>query len=176
MSPGRSYEPITRDDLVRLADIARADREDRFERKPRWRYLYADRILAVALCQGAALHFVNGRNGVKDFDVWTFYSASLEAPFPARWRTVRDFGSPKFGQTADHPNYVGRRVDLIGRSVDASRHDDPVMAVRRYLSAGRTESARLLAAKAVVLLEPSRWLGEIVWPLGVFRASSEVTK
>ena len=31
-------------------------------------------IIAVALCQGAALHYVNGSNGIKDLDVWTFYA------------------------------------------------------------------------------------------------------
>jgi hypothetical protein len=31
--------------------------------------LYADRLFAVALCQGAALHYIDGKNGVKDLDV-----------------------------------------------------------------------------------------------------------
>jgi hypothetical protein len=42
---------------------------------------------------------------------------------------------------------------------------DPVEAVERYLTAGRTETARQLAMKAVVLLEPDRLRGQIVWPL-----------
>jgi len=32
------------------------------------------RLLGRALCQGAALRYVNGSNGVKDFDVWSFYT------------------------------------------------------------------------------------------------------
>ena len=70
----RSYERIRPEDLRRLAAIARDDQDARFNRRPRWRP-YADRVLCVALCQGAALHYVDGRNGVKDFDVYMFYGA-----------------------------------------------------------------------------------------------------
>ena len=55
----RSYEQIIADDLRRLADIAERDRMDLFRRKPATGRLYADRVFAVALCQGAALHYVN---------------------------------------------------------------------------------------------------------------------
>ena len=80
--PGRSYEPIGREDLVRLARIARLDREDFFARKTRYRAL-DERLICVALCQGAALHYVDGKSGVKDFDVWTFYAARPDHPaFP----------------------------------------------------------------------------------------------
>jgi hypothetical protein len=65
----RSFIKIERTDLERLALLCREDREEFFNRHPRWQKLYADRILCVALCQGAALHYVNGKNGVKDFDV-----------------------------------------------------------------------------------------------------------
>jgi hypothetical protein len=66
----RSSAEITLDDLRSLAEIAAADRADRFLRRPRWGG-YADRVLCVALCQGAALHYIDGKNGVKDFDVYT---------------------------------------------------------------------------------------------------------
>jgi hypothetical protein len=163
--PARSYESITQDDLSRLANIAHLDREDRFERKPRWRSLYGARVIAVALCQGAALHYLDGENGVKDFDVWTFYATNPEAQFPPRWRTVRDFGDPKFGTTADSPAYLGRRVDLIGRSLPVDVGADVGSVLPKYLSAGRTLSARLLAKKAVVCLEPAERIGEIIWPV-----------
>ena len=61
------------EDLHRLGEIARQDREEFFHRCPRYRPLQGD-IIAVALCQGAALHYVNGSNGIKDLDVWTFYA------------------------------------------------------------------------------------------------------
>src|SRR4029450_2507130 len=49
----RSYERIRPEDLRRLAAIARDDQDARFNRRARWRP-YADRVLCVALCQGAA--------------------------------------------------------------------------------------------------------------------------
>jgi hypothetical protein len=161
----RSYERITLDDLARLAQIARRDRDDRFARRPRWAP-YAGRVLCVALCQGAALHCVDGRNGVKDFDVYTFYAEHATGTFPYRWRTEVDFGPSRFGRYPRDPDtFRGRRVDLIGRSLDVSPDADPVEAVRRYLAAGATETARQLARKAVVLLEPKSLRGQVAWPL-----------
>jgi hypothetical protein len=160
---GRTYERITLEDLKRLAGIARLDREDLFARKPRYRVL-EEGLVCVALCQGAALHFVDGENGVKDFDVWTFYAARPNHPaFPWRRRTARDFGDPRFGRSPDKPGFVGRHVDLLGRSIEVGAETDPAAILRGYLSEGRTSSARALARKAAVLLEPSERLGTVVW-------------
>jgi hypothetical protein len=160
---GRSFETISRDDLVRLAAIERRDRADRFSRKPEWKELYAERLLCVALCQGAAKHFLNGSTGVNDFDVWTFYAEHPLRPFPPRWRLVHDFGDAKFGQSVDSPQYIGRRVDCISRSIPALVGEDPMYALRRYLSAARTTSAQFLRQSAVILLEPAGRLAEVVW-------------
>jgi hypothetical protein len=65
----RSVAPITLDDLARLAELATADRDQLFARHRLLGQRYAQRVLCVALCQGAALHYLDGRNGVKDFDV-----------------------------------------------------------------------------------------------------------
>jgi hypothetical protein len=111
------------------------------------------------------VHYVNGKNGVKDFDVWSFYAQHDDWPFPARWRGTRDFGLSKFGRyPGDPPQYTGRRVDLLGRSLPAAPGADLAHAIRDYLAAGRTTSARALAAKAVVLIDPISRVGEIVWP------------
>lgn len=163
MSNQRSYEKITLDDLRRLADIARADRQAFFARKPRWSR-YSTRILCVALCQGAALHYVDGRNGIKDLDVWTFFSQYPGDPFPYRRHAVRDFGDPKFGRSPSEPNYVGRNVDLLGRSLEYPVDADPVAVLHQYLAHPKTKSAGLLSQKAVVLLEPSHLLGRVAWP------------
>ena len=123
-------------------------------------------VSCVALCQGAALHYVDGRNGVKDLDVYTFYAEHPTGPFPSRWLTNADLGPSRFGRyPADPERFRGRRVDLLGRSFDVSPDVDPVAVVRGYLSAGRTETARQLAKKAVVLLEPEKLRGKIIWPL-----------
>ena len=122
-------------------------------------------MLGVALCQGAALHYLDGRNGVKDFDVWTFYAQHPDGPFPSRRVARADFGPSKFGRMPnDIRPYAGRRVDLIGRSLPAEPEADPVDALRRYLTSARTSSARALAAKAVVLIDPANHRGLVVWP------------
>jgi hypothetical protein len=164
---GRSYEPITGEHLERLAEIARLDRTERFRRRPRWRP-YDDRILCTALCQGAALHFLDKRNGVKDFDVYTFYAEATIGPFPARWRLTADFGESHFGRYEPDPlALIGRRVDLIGRSLPVAPGVDPVEAVREYLRGRRTSTARHLASKAVIGVDPPTLRGRIIWPEGM---------
>jgi hypothetical protein len=164
--PDRSLVQIERADLLRLAALAADAEADLFKRNPQGSGRYAGRLLGRALCQGAALHYVDGKNGVKDFDVWSFYAQYDDWPFPARWRGTRDFGPSKFGRySGDPPRYSGRRVDLIGRSLPAEPGADPAGVLRRYLTARRTDSAKYLAAKAVVLIHPENRVGEIVWPV-----------
>jgi hypothetical protein len=47
---------------------------------------------------GAALHYLDARTGIKDFDVWSFYAARSDRPFPYRWRGTADYGPSKFGR------------------------------------------------------------------------------
>jgi hypothetical protein len=109
----RSYEPLTKADLRRLGEIAAADRTDLFRRKPDTGRLYADHLFAVALCQGGALHYLDGKNGIKDLDVWSFFKPNPKRQFPYRRRAQLDFGDPKFGTSEDAPHFVGRRVDQL---------------------------------------------------------------
>jgi len=171
--PDRSLAPIETADLLRLAALAADAEAELFRRNPQGSGRYAGRLLGRALCQGAALHYVDGGNGVKDFDVWSFYAQYDDWPFPPRWRGTRDFGPSKFGRyPEDPPRYSGRRVDLLGRSLPAESGADPVDALRRYLTAGRTNSAKALAAKAVVLIHPPDRTGEIVWPPAATQADA----
>ena len=158
-------EKITKRDLKQLAQIARADRERMFERNENWAP-YRKRLLCVALCQGAAQHFADGKNGIKDFDVWTFFARSPQRPFPDmalfRRRATADFGLSRFGRTPGAPErFEGRRVDLLSRSLDVGPRADPIAAVQAWLEAGSSESARKLAEQAVVLIEPSP--GKVIW-------------
>ncbi len=159
----RSLRRITKEDLRRLGELAYIDRMAHFERSPITGALYAKRLFAVALCQGAALHYVDHQNGVKDFDVWSFYTESPVRPFPARRRGIMDFGSMKFGPDPAGKT-SGRRVDCIGRSIPNARKSDPIGTLRAYLHGGRTDSARFLACKAVVLIEPRPLVGTVIWP------------
>ena len=162
---GRSLERIDRADLLRLTELAAEVEASLFERNPTGAGRYAGRLLCRALCQGAALHYVDARNGVKDFDVWSFYAERPDGPFPYRWRGTADYGPSKFGRYPGDPlSYTGRRVDFLGRSLRASLGADPVAAVRDYLTARNTASAKELAAKAVVLIYPRELLGQVIWP------------
>lgn len=160
----RSYEPLVAADLKRLGRLAALDRADLFRRKIETGRLYGDRLFAVALCQGGALHYLDGKNGIKDLDVWSFFKPNPEGRFPYRRRAELDFGDPKFGQSEDAPSFVGRRVDHIGRAIPDTDYSDPVAVLRRYLRNGKTESARRLSAKPVILIEPARFFGTVVWP------------
>ena len=165
MDPTRSYSGITKADLRRLARIAEEEREDFFSRHPEWAILYRKRVLGSALSGDAALHYSNGSTGLKEFSVWTFYVEHPDAPFPFQRITYADFGKSKFGRAPDLPEtYEGRRVELQGRSIDGALGDDPLIALQHYLKAGASPSARELASKAIVLLEPDRLLGFVAWP------------
>ena len=160
----RSLEPITHDDLRRLAEIARADRDQMFRRSRYWAP-YRSRLLAVALCQGAALHYIDGRNGVKDLDVWTFFAALPDRyPDRALYRRNKafDYGHSKFGRHPDLPRFTGRKVDLLSDSIPVSSRSDPVEAIRGWLRTESRGNPRHLAEKAIVLIEPE--LGRLVWP------------
>jgi hypothetical protein len=92
-------------------------------------------------------------------------AAHRDGPFPYRWRGTADYGPSKFGRYPDDPpSFTGRRVDLLGRSLPVPIDADPAAAVRAYLSTARTASARALAAKAVVLIDPQQLGGAIIWP------------
>ena len=86
----RSYEPITDEHLARLAAIAAKDRLRFGQTRPEYRR----RHLATILAQGAALHFVNGTNGVKDLAVWSFYSFIPGSRWTADPRDLIGDGAP----------------------------------------------------------------------------------
>jgi hypothetical protein len=115
----RSLELIGADDLERFALIASRDRDDFFTRYPR-----PQNFLCSALCQSAAMHYIDRVNGVKDIDVWSFFVKTAGVPkFNPRRRVERDLGPSKFGVHPFDANrgFVGRRVDLLGRSIDVAR-------------------------------------------------------
>src|SRR5262245_50726924 len=165
MADTRSYARIARTDLKRLARLAEEEREDFFSRHPEWAILYRKRILCAALCGDGALHYLNGITGVNEFQVWTFYAENSEAAFPPYHSSHLDFGESKFGRDASLPeSYKGMRVVLQGRSLEATSSDDPLDTLQRYLKARATPSARELAGKAVVLIDPEELLGVEAWP------------
>jgi len=163
----RANAPLTEDHLKRLGKIAHKDREGLFARNPHLA-VYRDRILLVALGQGAALHYLDGVNGVKDLDVYTFYAEHPDFAWPYRRRGVADFGPSELGwHPADErvrgKRFVGRAVDLLGRALQVPPDADPVAAVRGWLQTNNS-TPRLLRQKAVIGIEPSRYFGKTIWP------------
>ena len=164
----RSYERITRDDLNVLKKRALKERERFFDRNPRYRELYQNALIAITLCQGAALHFLDEKNGIKDFDIWYFYANTPNLRYPHRALKQVDSGMRKFGI---HPSdakrrYVGRRIHLMGRAIDCQHklgQHDPRKCVLRYLMDHKTETARRLSEKAVIGLWPESIFGKVIW-------------
>lgn len=158
MPERRSFDRFIMDDLDHLAEVAEADLADFVRRNPKHRTLLKRR-LCVLLCQGAALHYVDAKNGVKDFDVWSFFADDGKSPeYPARVVHARPFERASFRTST-------RRIDLLGRTLKIAAKADPIDTMRSYLERGRTTSARHLAKKAAVVLEPASRRGEVIWPL-----------
>jgi len=76
-----------------------------------------------------------------------------------------DFGPSRFGRNPDDEGFTGRRVDFLMRGIHCRLGADPVLALRRYLAESRTTSAWYLAQKAVVLIDPAKLRGRVVWPV-----------
>ncbi len=161
--PHRSFERITRDDLVRLAELALQDFEQLYARSEYSRP-YKARLRLICLCQGSARHFLHGDRGVQDFDIWGFFEEIPRHPFPYRRRGTRDFGPSKFGRNPDDgPEFVGRRVDVIGRSIPMPANQGAIGAVQGYLRAGTTESALRLRDRPVIVMWPAEDVGRVIW-------------
>ena len=153
----RAQGKLTAEHLNRLAGIAAHDREGLFQRCPHLA-VYRDRILAIALCQGGALHYVDGKNGIKDLDVWTLYAAAESVAYPSRRQGKAEFGPSELSGWSE-------RVDLLGRSLPFAMGERPITVWQQYLGRPQTHSAGCLAKKPVVLLEPANLCGHVVWPV-----------
>ncbi len=154
----RSYEPLALADLRMIAAVAMQNLAAIFDRA-KVAGLYRDRLLLLALAQGSALHYVDGANGIKDFDVWAFFKAGPEKPFPHRKRWCADIGPSRFGRHPDDAGYSGRRLDLMGRSIEVARGESAEDAVRRWL-ASSARSAVALRQKPVFCLFPRSSFGK----------------
>ncbi|MEW6110442.1 MAG: hypothetical protein AB1632_14955 [Nitrospirota bacterium] len=158
----RSLEIITESDLRRLLELSRKDISEFFARNSRYKKEYENSELLVALCQGAALHYIDKKNGVKDFDIWYFYPQK-QITLPYRRRGVVDFGVSKFGKRENMTGFAGRSVDVLMRSDASFNKGDPVACVQSYLTTAKTKTAKLLSQKAVIGLYPGSVFGKVLW-------------
>lgn len=152
-----SFEPITHDDLSTFATLAWQKLSQVFEYAP-VASLYKDRLLLLALTQGGAQHFLDGKNGLKDIDVWAFFGARDDKPFPFRPRWTADLGPSKFGRSEDDVGFAGRRIDILGRSIEVRPGEPPEDSVRRWLN-GWSTSAIELRKKPAFVISPTENLG-----------------
>jgi hypothetical protein len=165
MNTEYSAAQLTRDDLIRLKDIVLGSLKTRVYQAPVARQ-YAGRLMMLTLCQGAAQNYLYGAHGengrgVKDLDVWAFHYDGLERPFPSRshWRT--DFGESHLGCNPHDDGYVGRRIDIIGRSIPfVGNAKDSFLTWLK----GASDSASLLMKKPVIGLFPENYIGAVIWP------------
>ena len=160
----RSLETITKKDLRKLLKLARKDIDNFFDRNPTYKRSYQDNEKLIALCQGAALHYIDKKNGVKDFDVWLFYPQKGKKILPYRRTGKIDFGKSKFGKHPNSPLYEGRNVDVLMRSNKLFNRGTPEACVVQYLTKRKTKTAKLLSEKAVIGLFPENVFGKILWP------------
>ena len=166
----RSQEPVTDGDLRRLQTLALERHAELVRQRPARR----DILVMACVAQGAAVHRVTGRGGVKDFDVWLFYADRAGIHLNARPRATADFGpSPHGRRTAEPSRYRGRRVDLLARSIGvpppfdsgaiSMPWPDRVAAVRAWLATGAEGSSPWwLRQKPLVAIWPQERLGEVV--------------
>ena len=159
----RSFESLNIDDLRRLSELALRDLNHLFTRKQETGERYKNRLMLICLCQGAAEHFIRPENGIKDFDVWAFFEGHPEKPFPYRRRGEADFSCSRFGR---HPNdfgFEGRRVDILGRSIQRLSHQTPVKAVQNWVHNRNSKSSCHIAQNPVIVIHPEDCIGLEIW-------------
>jgi hypothetical protein len=150
--------PVTGAELEALSALAVAEEAGFFSRNPHLVAAYRDRLLAVALCQGAALQYLGRGYGVNDFDLHFFYAQNPEKQRLSRavkriWATVGSFRNVP--------------VDFIRTVVPNRAGSDPKSApehIQQFLHARSTANAAHLSEKAVVGLLPRELFGATIWP------------
>lgn len=124
--------------------------------------IYKDRLVAICLCQGAALHFIDGTTGVKDIDVWFFFRDDDR-------QHIRNVGNMRYSINAKVGSFGLRKLDFLKKGISKKvteqlDSDDPADVVTAYLLHAGTDSANWLRQKAVVGLYPKSIFGQVIWP------------
>ncbi len=112
--------------------------------------------------QGAALHYIDNTNGIKDFDIWFFFP-NIKMTLPYRRRGVVDFGVSKFGKESNEKILSGRRIDVLMRSDSYFDSGNPKTCLHNYLKFKKSKTAKMLREKAFIGLFPKNVFGEVLW-------------
>lgn len=158
----RIFKELTKEDLILLKEEAEKTFLKYFkeENTQYLDYYDFDNPYCVALCQGAAMHYYDKTNGIKDLDVWFFFNYNQKA-LPCR--THRENYDFYLSHNGDR---INRRIDVLFRSI----HIDPELSVienmQAYLKSRRSTTPKELSKKAMVLLNPGDLFGEVIWYKG----------
>ncbi len=154
-------KPVTSNELRSLAKLASAEEKAFFVRNPHLVGPYRQRLILVALCQGAACQYLGCGRGVKDFDVHFFYAQN-----PNKRRLSRSV-KHEYECIASFPKVP---IDFIRTTVPGAQPNlEPeaaIQTVREFLRSKQTSNAYHLSLKAVIGLYPNEVFAEQVWPIG----------
>jgi len=154
MNIKRSYIKFSKDDLIRLQKIALSEHEDFYIRNPHLRTEYYNSLIGICLCQGGALHYCypDVGIGVKDIDIWHFYTWSSKSTFPYRARKV------------DMNGYRGIPLDYMKRVIPRYLFEETCeKTIMNWMFQRDTKSKKLLLTKAIVGIYPNDICGKILW-------------
>ena len=152
-SKSRTFEKITRRDLDEILAVGNNVMSDFFVNNPRYKPL-RNKLVLVALCQGAADHYCDGTTGIKDYDVWFFYAHMQGVSMP---RSSIKKCYPGFNC------YKDKKVDVLRRSDSAFKKGDVKASSRRYLTNPSNSTPIRLSEKAVIGLYPPEVMGKKLW-------------
>jgi len=152
------HQPVALAELESLQALATDEEGAFFDRNPHLVRPYRNRLLLVALCQGAALQFLGRGYGVNDFDVHLFYAQN-----PAKPRLSR--AVKRISATVGaFPNVAVDFVRTVVPPPYTSMGADPIDQIRNFLRKPPTANASHLAQKAVIGLMPQSLFSTTVWP------------
>ena len=111
--------PIEKEDLCSIKEKVLKDQKKFFEKYLKYKLYEEKKIVAMLLVQGAALHFIDKKKGIKDFDVLCVYNKIPKKYFPFRRLKQIDSKLEKFGRSPDDSTkFKGRRIDIMMRAVN----------------------------------------------------------
>jgi hypothetical protein len=151
------HRPVGQAETESLMAISKEEEIDFFKRNPHLVEPYRSRLVAVALCQGAALQYLGRGYGVNDFDLHFFYRQN-----PAKLRLSRAVRRVfvTVGSFKDAP------VDFIRTVIPwwlCNRFNNSVDLIGAFLRQHPTSNAQNLVEKAVIGLLPDELFGVVLW-------------
>lgn len=158
----RTYDKITESDLKEMKQCGLDELERFLILVGNGKYsIYKDRLIAICLCQGAALHFIDGKNGIKDIDIWMFFREDAEIKIPA----IRNCMKSKY---LNFQRIGEKKVDFLKKMIPSKHWDkSEIITIQHYLSNNNNSTPNFLKHKPVVVLYPDEYFGKTIWPKNI---------